>query len=204
MKKLLLATMFASMPTLVFANTGFYVQGNAGVSKLEAKIDGEKFKDNNTGYTVALGKDTGWMRYQADYTNFGKIKEKGSEGERGTAGYDEWMTTLKAQSLGVSVIYDFDTTTRLTSYAGMRVGVNQLKYDFRDVSTTILDGGLVNINNNESAKKTQVGVGVLAGVQYAFSPILAIDAGVEYNYLGKVDEFKVNEYGIKVGLRYSF
>lgn len=206
MKKLLLVAMLASTSTLALANagTGFYVQGNIGTSKLEAKIDGEKLKDNNAGYTVAFGKDTGLVRYQADYTSFGKIKENGSEGERGAIGYDEWATTLKAQSLGVSAIYDFQTMAGLTPYAGMRAGINQLKYDHHNVSISIMNGGLVNINDNESAKKTQVGVGVLAGVQYAFSPTLAMDAGVEYNYLGKIDEFKVNQYGIKIGLRYSF
>lgn len=204
MKKLILATLLVGTSSLAMANTGLYVQGSVGASKLEAKIDGEKLKDNNTGYAIAVGKDTGAVRYQADYANFGKIKENGSDGERGTAGYDEWTSTIKAQSLGVSAIYDFNTMSGLTPYAGVRVGVNQLKYDLNDVSTTVLNGSLTNISYNESAKKTKVGAGVLAGVQYAFNPQMALDVGVEYNHLGKVDDTKMNQYGAKVGIRYNF
>lgn len=205
MKKLLLATLLAGTSTLAMANDGLYVQANVGASKLEAKEDGDKFKDNNTGYTIAVGKDTGAVRYQADYTNFGKIKENGSEGESGTADYSEWTATLKAQSLGVSAIYDFQTVSGFTPYAGVRVGINQLNFKAHDVSTAVAsNGALENISSSESVKKTKVGAGVLAGVQYAVSPQFAVDAGVEYNYLGKFEDTKVSQYGAKVGLRYNF
>lgn len=207
MKKLLLATLLASTSTLAMAQIGtdgLYVQGNVGVSKLEAKVDGEKLKDNNTGYTIAVGKDTGAVRYQADYTNFGKIEESGSDGVPGVAGYDEWEGALKAQSLGVSAIYDFQTVSGFTPYAGVRVGVNQLKFEENVRYSTILNGAYTVFSANDSYKKTKVGAGVLAGVQYAVSPQLAVDAGVEYNYLGKLEDVKVNQYGAKLGLRYNF
>lgn len=210
MKKLLLAALLTSTSTLAMAQIstdGLYIQGNVGVSKLEAKVDGKKLKDNGTGYTVAVGKDMGAVRYQADYTNFGKIKENGSDGERGTASYEEWKGTMKAQSLGLSAIYDFNTTAGLTPYAGVRVGVNQLKADYHDVSTAIsATGQLTDITDNSSVKKTKVDAGVLAGVQYAFNPQMALDVGVEYNHLGKVKVYdtKMNQYGAKVGLRYNF
>lgn len=208
MKKLLLATLLASTSTLTMAQMttdGLYVQGNVGVSKLNAKVDGEKFKDNATQYTIAVGKDMGTARFQADYTNFGNFKENGSKGKRGEVRYEEWKSSLKAHSLGVSAIYDFNTTTGLTPYAGVRVGANQLKFDSQDLHTNItLDGRLELVKDTESKKSNKVGVGAVAGVQYAFNPQLALDAGVEYHHLGKIVNAKVNQYGAKVGLRYNF
>ncbi|UTO04551.1 opacity family porin [Moraxella sp. FZLJ2107] len=203
MKKIVLATAIAALSTA--ASAQYYVQGDVGYSKLEAKADGVKTKDNATSYGIAVGTDTGNVRYQADYTNFGKIEEKGSEGTAGVVGYDEWEATLKAQSLGLSAIYDFQTVSGFTPYAGVRVGINQLKLDDNYSTYTIMpDGTYTTLSGNESFKKTQVGAGVLAGVQYAINPQLAVDAGVEYNYLGKVEDIKLNQYGAKVGLRYNF
>lgn len=204
MKKLLLATVLAGTSTLAFAKidtSNLYVQGNVGVSKLEVKEDGEKFKDNNAGFSIAVGKDTGAIRYQADYTNFGKVEESFTNGTSNTAGYEEWTATLKTQSLGLSAIYDFQTTANLTPYAGVRVGINQLKIES---DGSYLDSQLAPVYHNDSEKKTKVGAGVLAGVQYAINPQFAVDAGVEYNYLGKVEDTKVSQYGAKVGLRYNF
>lgn len=208
MKKLMLATVLASTSTLAMAGAfdGLYVQGDVGLSKLEVKVDGDKAKDNNTGYSIALGKDMGVLRYQADYTDFGKVEEKGSDGDLSIVGNDEWTATLKAQSLGVSAIYDFKPVFGVTPYAGLRLGINQLKAEDSGRSSTIdpTNNQQTIISYHESDKKTKVGVGVLAGVQYAFTPKLALDTGVEYHHLGKVEDYKFNQYGVKVGLRYNF
>lgn len=196
MKKLLLATLLAGTSTFAMANVSdLYVQGNIGVSKLETKADGEKYKDSNTGFAVVVGKDLGNVRYALDYTLYGKIKDHDSwEG-----GYDN--LEFKAHSVGVSAIYDFQAVSGFTPYAGVRAGVNQFKLDWNGQDTAI-DGTIE--SDSGSIKKTKVGVGVLAGVQYAINPQLALDAGVEYNYLGKVEDTKFNQYGAKVGLRYNF
>lgn len=208
MKKLLLAALLTSTSTLAMAQIstdGLYVQGNVGVSKLNAKVDGKKYKDNATQYTIAVGKDMGAIRFQADYTNFGKMKENGSKGKRDEVRYEEWKASLKAHSLGVSAIYDFNTATGLTPYAGMRVGTNQLKFDGQDLYNKITpDGRLQLVKDIESKKSNKVSVGAVAGVQYTFNPQLALDAGVEYHYLGKIESLKLNQYGAKVGLRYNF
>lgn len=189
MKKIALVATVATLSTAALSTTamaadlqGLYVQGDIGVSKLEAKDEG-KLKDNNTGVRIAAGMDTGALRYQADYSHFGKIKGAGEEGD-----YE-----FKTQSLGGSVIYDFDTQSAFTPYAGVRVGVNRLKVSADN-----------HVDGFYSASKTQVGAGVLAGVQYQFTPALAVNAGVEYNHLGKIDSIKVNQYGATIGLRYSF
>lgn len=196
MKKLLLATLLAGTSTFAMANVSdLYVQGNIGVSKLETKADGEKYKDSNTGFAVVVGKDLGNVRYALDYTLYGKIKDHDSwEG-----GYDN--LEFKAHSVGVSAVYDFQAVSGFTPYAGVRAGVNQFKLDWNGQDTAI-DGTIE--SDSGSIKKTKVGAGVLAGVQYAINPQLALDAGVEYNYLGKVEDTKFNQYGAKVGLRYNF
>lgn len=198
MKKLLLATLLAGTSSLAFANTftqDLYVQGSVGASKLEVKFDGEKAKDNNAGFQIAVGKDTGAVRYQADYTNFGKIEERV---DYAPDNYDH--TEFKVQSLGASAIYDFQTVSGFTPYAGIRLGVNQLEVEWND---SITPNGVV-VTDSGSEKKTKVGIGALAGVQYAINQNLALDAGVEYNHLGKVEDVKFNQYGAKVGLRYNF
>lgn len=202
MKKIVLATAIAALSTA--ASAQYYVQGDVGYSKLEAKVDDLKIKDNATSYSIAAGKDLGNIRYQADYTNFGKLEESGSDGVAGTAGYDQWTATVKAQSIGLSAIYDFQTVSGFTPYVGVRVGINQLKEEDRGTSTTVFNNQLVTEAYSDDYKETKVGAGVLAGVQYAINPQLAVDVAAEYNHLGKVDDIKFNQYGAKVGLRYNF
>lgn len=196
MKKLLLAALLASTSSLAFAN-GIYVQGDVGYSKLEFK-DEVKLKENATSFRVAVGKDAGDVRYQADYTHFGKVDDKDEYSDNFVNYKDE--LELKVNSLGLSAVYDFAPVSGVTPYAGARLGVNQVDADYDYTETR---AGIVS-RDSGSEKETKVGAGVLAGVQYAFTPNLALDAGVEYNYLGKFDELKVNQYGAKVGLRYNF
>lgn len=204
MKKIVLATAIAALSTAVSAQ--YYVQGDVGYSKLEAKVDDLKIKDNATSYSIAAGKDVGNIRYQADYTNFGKLEHNGEDaGGLAVVGNDAWETTLKAQSIGLSAIYDFQTVSGFTPYAGVRLGVNQLKYE-EDLkySTIGVNGAYMVGSESYSGKDTKVGAGVLAGVQYTINPQLAVDVAAEYNHLGKVEDIKFNQYGAKVGLRYNF
>lgn len=203
MKKIVFATVIAALSTTAFAQ--YYVKGDIGYSKLEAKFEGVKIKDNATSYGVAVGKDLGNIRYQADYTNFGKLEERGEdEGGLTVVGNDAWESTVKTQSLGVSAIYDFQAVSGFVPYVGARIGVNQLEYDEKTSSSTILNGSYTVISDNYSAKETKVGVGVLVGAQYTINPQLAVDVAAEYNHLGKVEDIKFNQYGVKVGLRYNF
>ncbi|UNU72595.1 opacity family porin [Moraxella nasovis] len=232
MKKVLLAVALAGISSAAMANlnfntNGLYVQGDVGYSKLEAKEDGDKLKDNSTSFSIAVGKDLGNTRYQLDYTNFGKIEK--IEERNLTQGELNTVTQIverrintplnpallsakgvnnvegKIQSVGLSAIYDLQTVSGFTPYVGGRIGINQLKVS-HDIT------GYASYNGQQSSKTqniakhkdTKVGAGVLAGVQYAVNPNLALDAGVQYNYLGKFDGIKANQYGAKVGVRYSF
>lgn len=135
-----------------------------------------------------------------------KLKERWSEGDIATLSYDEGVGTFKVQSLGLSAIYDFQAMSGFTPYVGLRAGINQLKSEANGRYATLhsATGPVVLEAFSESEKKTKVGVGALAGVQYAINQNLALDAGVEYNHLGKIDDTKVNQYGAKVGVRYNF
>lgn len=191
-KKFLLAVTLAVTSVASFASSGLYVQGDVLASKLEAKEDGEKFKKNTGAPRIAVGKDTGNIRYQADYTYFGKIKH--SE----VVGSASHNAELTAHSLGFSAIYDFDTKTALTPYVGARLGLNVLNLDAKTKDTAS------SIETEE--RKTTVGAGVLGGVQYNINNQFAVNAGLEYNYLGKFEDSdtKVNQYGASIGVRYNF
>lgn len=200
MKKLLPTLIIASLSMTAVANVGdVYVQGSVGTAKLNVKdVRGkDKQKDNATAFSVAVGTDLGATRYALDYTNFGEFKHT----EKGFAVADDYSkTAVEAQSVGVSAFYDFAPMSGFTPYVGARVGANQLKLNTEDKATV---GGTAYITST-NAKKTQLGIGAVAGVSYALSPQWTIDGGVEYNHLGKVRDFKVKEYGGKIGIRYNF
>ncbi|MDO4897578.1 MAG: opacity family porin [Moraxella sp.] len=198
MKKLVLASVLMGISSLAMANSGFYVQGDVGLSKLqlhEKDPDGDdKLKDSGTSLRVAVGKDMGNVRYALDYTNFGTLKY------HETFAVDDYTAgKAKTQSFGVSAIYDFQSVSGFTPYAGARVGFNKVKLSVHAVDPLL---GQDSWSDSDNA----VGFGALAGVQYAISPQLALDAGAEYNHLGKFypEKIKATQYGAKLGVRYNF
>lgn len=187
MKKILLATVLASVSTFAVANP--YVQGSIGYSKVQAKADGEKIKDNGVAYQVAVGTTTANIRYALDYTQYNKVNATDSDGEK---------LTFKANSIGGSAFYDFPSASAFTPYAGARLGYNRLKF--------------TDETDNVSVSKNRVGYGVVAGVAYKINPQLSADVNVQYNNLGTIkwtdDEgeakVKNTQTGLNVGLRYQF
>ena len=206
MKKLILATVLAGLSTAaaanVLVNNGYYVQADLGYSNLEAKYNDNrpndnKLEDKGLGYGISFGKDTNYGKINSSYTYQPQTNTNTSITSSGE---------LKAQSLGLSAIYDFDTVSGFTPYAGARVGINQIKSTVSTVTTTTSAQSTTHSQKQEN----KVGFGVLAGAQYVINPQLNVDAGVEYNYLGKYDKLdtdsklKAHQYGAKVGLRYNF
>lgn len=248
MKKLALATMLASVSALAvaqpFNKDGLYIQGDVGYSKLQYAPEGVnlKVRDNGVKATVAVGKDTGDLRYQADITQYNDASGRliivnGEEKEiaylsTNAQGQIETGTTtgkvfrqdidVKAvQSVGVSAIYDFETTNpMITPYAGARLGMNRIKTHTRThvVANITSDVPSIDPNNpgtttqtvqrifvdEKTKQKDKLGVGVSAGVQFNINNKFAVDTGVEYNHLGKVDGVKGDQFGAKVGARMNF
>lgn len=216
MKKLILATVLAGLSTAaaanVLVNNGYYVQADLGYSNLKAKYNDNrpndnKLEDKGLGYGISFGKDTNLARYALDYKNYGKINSSYTyQPQTNTNTSITSSGELKAQSLGLSAIYDFDTVSGFTPYAGARVGINQIKSTVSTVTTTTTGQSTTHSQKQEN----KVGFGVLAGAQYAINPQLSVDAGVEYNYLGQYDKLdtdsklKAHQYGVKVGLRHNF
>lgn len=242
MKKLVLATALASVSTLATANSGLYIQGDVGYSKLQYADDGltgAKVRDNGVKGTIAIGKDTGNLRYQADITQYndasgnvriingetvavnyrlptttGRILTGTAEGQV----LNKKIDVKEVQSVGVSAIYDFETTNpMITPYAGARLGVNRIKTQVQNIGvaditipadpnvTGSTDTTVQHVfTENKNKRKDKLGLGVSAGVQFHINNQFAVDTGVEYNHLGKVDGIKGDQFGAKVGARVNF
>ncbi|CBY81227.1 protein opa [Haemophilus influenzae biotype aegyptius] len=170
MKKSLLAVIAGAFAFASVANANIYAEGDIGLSQTKAN------GSNNTRVEprVSVGYKVGNTRVAGDYTHHGKVD--------GT----------KIQGLGASVLYDFDTNSKVQPYVGARVATNQFKYTNRAEQKF------------KSSSDIKLGYGVVAGAKYKLDGNWYANGGVEYNRLGNFDSTKVNNYGAKVGVGYGF
>lgn len=170
MKKSLLAVIVGAFAFASVANANIYAEGDIGLSQTKAN------GSNNTRVEprVSVGYKVGNTRVAGDYTHHGKVD--------GT----------KIQGLGASVLYDFDTNSKVQPYVGARVATNQFKYTNRAEQKF------------KSSSDIKLGYGVVAGEKYKLDGNWYANGGVEYNRLGNFDSTKVNNYGAKVGVGYGF
>ena len=170
MKKSLLAVIVGAFAFASVANANIYAEGDIGLSQTKAN------GSNNTRVEprVSVGYKVGNTRVAGDYTHHGKVD--------GT----------KIQGLGASVLYDFDTNSKVQPYVGARVATNQFKYTNRAEQKF------------KSSSDIKLGYGVVAGAKYKLDGNWYANGGVEYNRLGNFDSTKVNNYGAKVGVGYRF
>lgn len=131
MKKSLLAVIVGAFAFASVANANIYAEGDIGLSQTKAN------GSNNTRVEprVSVGYKVGNTRVAGDYTHHGKVD--------GT----------KIQGLGASVLYDFDTNSKVQPYVGARVATNQFKYTnraeqkFKSSSDIKLGYGVVQVQN---------------------------------------------------------
>lgn len=170
MKKSLLAVIVGAFAFASVANEKIYAEGDIGLSQTKAN------GSNNTRVEprVSVGYKVGNTRVAGDYTHHGKVD--------GT----------KIQGLGASVLYDFDTNSKVQPYVGARVATNQFKYTNRAEQKF------------KSSSDIKLGYGVVAGAKYKLDGNWYANGGIEYNRLGNFDSTKVNNYGAKVGVGYGF
>lgn len=181
MKKMSLMVVLGALAVATSAQANWYVQGDAGVSKVKfsaySALDGTKLDPR-----ISAGYDLGSFRLAMDYSHQGKFS--GTDKNQGIS--------TKVYGIGFSGIYDFPTVAPVKPYAGVRLAQNVFKVENRS------DGYFRDHTENK------FGYGVVAGVQYEFAPKWSLNGGLEYNRLGEFDDTKVNQFGAKVGVRYDF
>lgn len=186
MKKTLLVVALGSLTMATSALANIYVQGDLGYSR--TKI--EDYKKNRFEPRISVGYKLQDFRVALDYTYYRDIKENydvlGVQGD----------LKLKTQGLGLSGIYDIPVNSVIKPYVGVRLAVNRLK-----LTDNWVYGNTV---GNDSYKNTSLGYGAIIGATYPLAPNLKLNAGLEYNHLGRIDDSNVRNYGAKVGLRYDF
>ncbi|MFC0308873.1 opacity family porin [Gallibacterium trehalosifermentans] len=190
MKKLFVIALGALAVASV-ASAEVYVQGNLGYSKLKTTgLDYSDFNKSNLQPSVAVGYKMGDWRAALDYTHYGKASSSYQDDDvKGQA-------KLKAQGVGLSAIYDIDVNSVVKPYVGARVSINSVK-----ITDTYVKN---NVNYHVTESATKLGYGAMVGANYGLAPNLDLDAALEYNRLGNFEGVKLNQYGLKVGLKYSF
>lgn len=196
MKKTAFAILLGSLAIATTANANWYVQGDFGRTKIKSgTADDGQFNKNVSDLRLSVGYKFTDFRIALDYTRYGTVKERYEDDTEVTD------TTLKLKGFGVSAIYDFNLNSPIKPFVGARLALNT----FSDKDDTLHKDPNVPVQREvDSSKETRLGYGALAGASYDFTPNFAAVGTVEYNHLGRSGDVKVNSYGAKIGLRYSF
>lgn len=193
MKKVLVALLALSLPAVALADDsrGFYVQGDLG----HASVKGSIYENSKTakGFSprLSVGYDYGDVRVAVDYTHYKNHKETGNISSSTT-----YVAEAKAQSVGVSAIYDFNLQSPVKPYVGARVGFNRLSFDTKEYRSNSFE--------HYESRETKTGLGVLAGASYDLTQNIALDAGYRYNHWGKFNNVKVKSHELSAGVRVKF
>lgn len=191
MKKTTLAMALTALVFSGVASANWYIEGDAGYSRLRTSGGlSSKISDGSFSPSIAVGYKINDWRFALDYTYYGK----GDEDFGGLGGSGE--NEVKAYGLGLAAYYDFNIGTVLTPYVGARISANHIKVnrEFNRASDYF----------HFSNSNTEFGYGGIVGVTYNFAPSWDLNVAAEYNRLGEVRDVKVNQYGAKVGVRYTF
>ena len=154
----------------------------------------QKFSDNVLGGSFAYGVKTGAVRTELEL-NIKQDAEKKVSDEFGTT-----KAKMENNSVMLNAYYDIDTGTKLTPYVGACIGMARLK------------GSIKGDDANVSKSKTNFAWQVGAGVSYAMTDNLALDAGYRYTDADEVNvkndgsnnKFEAKSHEFLLGARYSF
>lgn len=146
------------------------------------------------GGSFAYGVKTGAVRTELEL-NIKQDAEKKVSDEFGTT-----KAKMENNSVMLNAYYDIDTGTKLTPYVGAGIGMARLKAS--------LKGDDANASKSKTTFAWQVG----AGVSYAMTDNLALDAGYRYTDADEVNvkndgsnnKFEAKSHEFLLGARYTF
>jgi len=194
------ACLFAANANAVELNQ--YVSGKLTYSDMsndikytqEAGSEKEKFDDNVLGGSFAYGVKAGDVRAELELN----IRDKAEK--TNTDDGESWKNSLENNSVMLNAYYDIDTGTKFTPYVGAGIGMARLKGKVAEA-----DGS---ISKSETSFAWQVG----AGVTYAMTDNVSLDAGYRYTDSGDVTikedwgkaKFDSTSHEFLLGARYAF
>lgn len=154
----------------------------------------QKFDDNIWGGSVAYGVKTGAVRTELELNMKQDAEKKLHEDG------DTTKISMENSSVMLNAYYDINTGTKFTPYVGAGIGYSHLKAKIHDV-----DFSESKSDNNFT---WQIG----AGVSYAMTDNLALDAGYRYTDAGDVkfytedgvNKFEAQSHEFLLGARYTF
>lgn len=186
-------------------------QFDLGYSELTFSVDEFERTEDGIGAKVLFSKELpNNFRYGFDYSYFGDLSTTNNytvtDNPWGSYYRDIYVRDefeLAVHSAGVNVFYDFKNQSNLTPYVGARAGINFINYDMERCGSYFATGSKTcNTVYEDSDIKT--GVGAVLGVAYRSSPTMQWTVSGEYNYIGKIEEIKVEQIGAHIGARMSF
>ncbi|WP_225577693.1 opacity family porin [Neisseria gonorrhoeae] len=186
---------------------------------------------------VSVGYDFGGWRIAADYARYRKwnnskysvsikrLKEKNGSRKKLTQELktvnQENGTFHAVSSLGLSAVYDFQTSDKFKPYIGARVAYGHVRHSIDSTkkitgllttttSTRGAEPGSYKGNqqtpsaHQESNSIRRVGFGVIAGVGFDITPKLTLDAGYRYHNWGRLENTRFKTHEASLGVRYRF
>lgn len=205
MKKTVLAvaalSILAVSKTSMANDEGFYIKANIGVGMaMDADVD----TPQNTEGTELMTYDSGFAASLAagyDFTNALRMEFEvmGHKNDISHSSYDINIGdfndgNLKMRSLMINGLYDVETGSPWTPFAGVGIGISKLSIN----DSTVHDSDSDNVFTYQ----------FIGGVAYALNDKWSLDA--QYRFLGTADatieeaEFASNSNNLMLGLRYSF
>lgn len=181
MKKTALAIVLGALTFSTAASANWYAGADLGLSRVKFSEYSDLTKTKVVP-SVNVGYSFGDLRLALDYSHYGSFNGA-ADGE---------STRAKIYGLGLSAFYDININSDITPYVGARVAQNVFKVENTEA----------NFFDDDTHYK--FGFGASVGAHYKLAKNWSLNGALEYNSLGKFEDTKVNQYGAKVGVRYSF